>query len=225
MRFFALLTLSAILTGCCQTRVAERCGSIQSSSRTDCLQASPCGQQPCQASSNPCGKPSKYCDPPQGYRCRKSFKVEWKPVRYPTLKMVNAHEPCPPPKSRCISECRTGCVTQHGLSERTPFGDMPVLDSTPVLNPPPQPHEAPIPGVDGVPRANENVVPAPSAPEPTNEASAAHNQNNWNSQRGVPEVPDTPPVARSAQPGDEAYQDQRFAVEMWPYSPQYSGRR
>ncbi len=225
MRFFALLTLSAVLTGCCQTRVAERCCSTQPGCKADCLQKSPCAKQSCRQSANPCGMPSKCCDPPQGYRCRKSFKVEWKLVKYPTLNMVNTHEPCLPPRSRCVSECRTGCFERHGMSDRTPFGDAPILDSTPVLNPPAQPHEATIPGVDGVPRTNEDVVPAPAAPEAANSESAAYNQNYWNSQAGVPELQDTSRVSRSALPGYEAYQDQRFAVEMWPHSPQYSGRR
>lgn len=217
MRFFALLTLSAVLTGCCQTRPAERCCGPLPECKTDCPP-----KQVCRTPSNPCGMPSKdsrCCDQLQGYRCKSSFKVEWKPVKYPTLRIVKSLEPCSPPKSRCISDCRPTCSQRQSMTHN-PFNDAPILESPSIVNPQPHGSEAAIPGVAPMTKPN-----APHAPEPANGASAAYNQNSWTSQTGVPEVQDTPPLQRTASRDLRAYQDQRFAVEMWPHSPQYTGRQ
>jgi hypothetical protein len=215
MRFFALLTLSAVLTGCCQTRPAERCCGPLPGCKTDCPPKLACTKP-----SNPCGMPSKCCDSSQGYRCRTSFKVEWKPVKYPSLKMVKTQVPCSRPQSRCISDCRPRCTQRGDMIHGNPFHDTPILESPSIVDPQPQSNEAAIPGV--APMAQRN---APQVPEPANDASAAYNRQYWNSQTGVPEVQDTPPLNRTASRDFQAYQDQRFAIEMWPHSPQYTGRR
>ena len=218
MRLLAFLSLSAILTGCCQTRPAERCCGPLPGCKTDCPP-----EQACLKPSNPSGmtsKDSRCCNTPQGYRCKSSFKVEWKPVKYPSLKIVKSLEPCAPPKSRCISECRPTCRQRQDLIYGSPFNDAPILESPSIVNPQPQPNEAAIPGV--APMAQPA---APHVPEPASDASAAYNRQYWNSQTGVPEVQDTPPLHRTASRGAQAYQDQRFAIEMWPHSPQYTGRR
>ncbi len=214
MRFFALLTLSAVLTGCCQTRPAERCCGPLPGCKTDCPP-----KQVCTKPSNPCGMPSKCCDSSQGYRCRTSFKVEWKPVKYPSLKMVKTQVPCSTPQSRCISDCRSGCTQNSGLLDGRPFGD------TPVMTPPQPTNEATIPGVAPPTQPDAILVPAPANTAPGGNASAATSQPYWNSQTGVPEVQDTQPLNRTASRDIQAYQDQRFAIEMWPHSPQYTGRR
>ena len=213
MRFFALLTLTAVLTGCCQTRPAERCCGPQPGCKMDCPP-----KQVCKKPSNPCGMPSKCCDSSQSYRCRTSFKVELKPVKYPSLKMVKTQVPCTT-RSRCISDCRSGCTQHSGLLDGRPFGD------TPVLNPPQPTNEATIPGVAPGTQPETILVPAPANAAPGSNASAATGQPYWNSQTGVPEVQDTPPLNRTASRDFQAYQDQRFAIEMWPHSPQYTGRR
>jgi len=105
------------------------------------------------------------------------------------------------------------------MIHRTPFDDMPVL------NPPQPTHEATIPGVAPPAQPEPTIVPSPENAAPANDASAAFNPQNWNSHGGVPEVHDGASMHRTSSRDFKAYQDQRFAVEMWPHSPQYTGRR
>lgn len=221
MRFIALLALSAVLTGCCQTRVAERCCTTQPGCKTDCPT-----ERPCVKSQNPCGMPSRNkrcCDPPQGYACRSSLTIEWKPVKYPVLRRKKMHEVCATQKSACRTGClNDGFVVPHSQardvqSDRAPFGDTPVLDPPPVLNPQKPTNEATIPGVD--------QVPPPQNASSADASAAVFGDRHFNPQTGVPEIEDAPPVRGAVPHGYRANHDQRAAVEMWPYSPQYTGRR
>jgi hypothetical protein len=160
--------------------------------------------------------------------------VEWKPICYPVLRRKKMHEVCLPK-----SDCRTGCrqtvtsgVTQFGpvitneprhvQSDRTPFGDTPVLEP-PALNSSQGTDEAAIPGVPALP--GDQQVPASQDASSVDPSSAAYGGRYFNPQTGVPEIPDTATFQRTSSRTVGPWQDSRMAVEMWPHSPQYTGRR
>ncbi|MBI1313283.1 hypothetical protein GC176_18485 [bacterium] len=84
----------------------------------------------------------------------------------------------------------------------------------PTLVPPDSVHESTIPGVS--PGTNQ-IPPPPNGAD--SQPNAAYDHPIWNPQTDVPEIRD------ASTRRYRLYEDQRMAVEMWPHSPQYTGRR
>ncbi len=237
MRFVALLSLTALLTGCCHTRVAEPPCGPRSGCDTDCKTKPKCqkagdlfAKDRCQ--SRAC--PPKRCCPTPRSQCRSSLTIEWKPICYPVLRRKKMHEVCLPK-----SDCRTGCrqsvnsgETQFGpvttseprviQSDRVPFGDAPVLEP-PALNSSTGTDEAAIPGVPA--QNGGQQAPAAQDSSAADASSAAYGGRYYNPQTGVPEIPDTAAFRQTSSRSVQTGRDSRMAVEMWPHSPQYTGRR
>lgn len=225
MRTLVMLMLSTLLAGCCHAPVQDTSCGPAPGCKTDCPDSAPrCRTGKASCPSCPDRRP---CPAPPKQRCRSSLTLDWKPVRYPVLRVRKMHETCPPNRKDCRSSgCLTdaGCGTVHSRenqSGRTPFGNQHVPDAHPVLNPPPQPGETAIPGLEPS-RSDETEIHSvdQKATSAGHQGSSLRNEASG----GIPEIFE-PGFSGTTARSSAAYADQRFAVEMWPHSPQYTGRR